>query len=298
MARVPEILERAGKPLLAASILLAPSCASANETPNLINQPITTTVTCDPVKYAESIGIPTPVPVGDSAAPAEMVTISRKVYTCEPLSDAEKEAFRKFNITHPLLETVTDERAQNPIPPTTKPLENKVESPPRLIIPPEFYSKAELVEWKTLRGTIRKMIGFKEANIPFLAPDNLQVTKNKINEPATFHGFEINMFDPNNPKRRYIIVGDLKFDNMHTLNVLEGTVVAHSQSTGIENLGYKVLFYILDVDQNTHIASADERMLSEMFPAQLHGAPHTSSDYRGPQNPATNYEDTFYSQKK
>ena len=107
MARIPEILERAGKPFLTAAILFVPGCAPKAEPLPIVREVIATAtaIPCDPEKYAESIGIPTPVPVGDSAAPEEMVLISRKVWACEPLSDAERDAFIKFGIAHPLLAT-------------------------------------------------------------------------------------------------------------------------------------------------------------------------------------------------
>ncbi|OGE28547.1 hypothetical protein A2772_02120 [Candidatus Daviesbacteria bacterium RIFCSPHIGHO2_01_FULL_38_8b] len=107
MARIPEILERAGKPFLTAAILFVPGCAPKAEPLPIVREVIATAtaIPCDPEKYAASIGIPTPVPVGDSAAPEEMVLISRKVWACEPLSDAERDAFIKFGIAHPLLAT-------------------------------------------------------------------------------------------------------------------------------------------------------------------------------------------------
>ncbi len=98
-----------GLPAALLSLALLSACAPANETPKPIAQGRTvlataTTVPCDPEKYAASLGI-TPVPVGGGAAPEEMVLISRKLGVCESLSDAEKDAFIKFGIAHPLLAT-------------------------------------------------------------------------------------------------------------------------------------------------------------------------------------------------
>lgn len=117
MARIPEILTGA--------ILSAVACAPVNEAPKPINQPVaaaTVTVTCDPETYAASLGLPTPVPVGGGEASAEIVTISRIMSVCGPLSDAEREAFIKFNIAHPLL--ATPDPAKDParqIAPTSAP---------------------------------------------------------------------------------------------------------------------------------------------------------------------------------
>lgn len=125
MARTPEALRQAVKPLLAAAAILLPGCASA-DTPRPTNGPVVqeviataTAVPCDSEEFARKNGLPTPVSVGDSAASPEIVRITSKLYRCEALSEIEQAAIRKLNEEHPLLATPDPAKQVIPLPTNT-----------------------------------------------------------------------------------------------------------------------------------------------------------------------------------
>lgn len=152
MARTPEALRQAVKPLLAAAAILLPGCASA-DTPRPTNGPVVqeviataTAVPCDSEEFARKNGLPTPVSVGDSAASPEIVRITSKLYRCEALSEIEQAAIRKLNEEHPLLATPDPVRQ---VVPTSTPT-----PAPELVLPPK--PESFLPEYAVYSGKMRK----------------------------------------------------------------------------------------------------------------------------------------------
>lgn len=119
--------------LIIGGLTLILACSPAKEATTTIvsnpNNPAAPTVPCEPDRYAESIGVPTPVPVGGGAAPAEIIVIGDKVRLCEPLSEDEKNALIKFNAEHPQLGTAPTlpERISQPSPVEQAIKEGKIE---------------------------------------------------------------------------------------------------------------------------------------------------------------------------
>ncbi len=90
--------------LIVVSSVLA-ACGSPGEARNVVTNPIDpakAAAACEPAKFAESIGVPTPVGIGGSSKdrplPDNIVASRFKIEKCQPLTSQEIEEVRKFNI--------------------------------------------------------------------------------------------------------------------------------------------------------------------------------------------------------
>lgn len=158
---------------------------------------------------------------------------------------------------------------ETPIPPTIAPEVKK--EVPCVILPDQYCSQAELIDW-TYQGQTYKIVGFHlPQGVPLFSPmDGSSGKANMDQKPNTgpFHGLLAGIGKPTDPSLlSFNIMGDLKFDNMLSLDVKKGDLIAYTQDTGIRNLGnYNIIVMASQKDPNSNGFTTAEDMLRTMFP--------------------------------
>lgn len=132
-----------------------------------------------------------------------------------------------------------------------------------LIVEEKYCSQA-----KAINGQPMKMIGLRlPVGVPLFLPSDSQVPKTKLNESVVFFkGYRADLFDPGNPKAlRYSFSGDIKFNDMLTLNMKKGEIFGYTQDTGIDMVGYNLIFYAYEIGPDKHQV-INEEVMKKMFP--------------------------------
>ena len=184
------------------------------------------------------------------------------------------ETYTPPTVTATLFPEITPSPTTSPTtaPATTTPTApSKLEVPaevPCNILPQQFCSQAEVIDWANSKGQKFKIIGFKNipTGTPLFPPVNAgEITKAKLPERGNFKGFQATISDPNEPNVWYIVSGDITFPDMNNATKKEGEAFGSVGNTGITNAGgYKLLVYVLRrVGQET---TSDESIIRRLFP--------------------------------
>lgn len=178
--------------------------------------------------------------------------------------------------------------------PTKAPIVEAEKDKPCTIVPQEYCSQAEVIDWTNSLGQKMKLIGFNlPAGVPLSMPIDGQVAKVKLPEEAADKGFQVQIFDPNNPNPQwYIFKGDMQFDNMFSVNMKKGGIFGHTQNTGIENSGYRILFYIVRGSGKDATVAEDE--MKKMLPDAFTKPPAKTLVAEGSNKGVTITTKTFY----
>lgn len=159
-----------------------------------------------------------------------------------------------------------------------------------VIVPEKYCSDGEIIYTKTRTGLPDMYIGFNlPANVPIVTNIPGQTLKGKINQPNAFEGSILRIMDPNlsnTTSPTLEIKGDIKFEDMISRNVKEGTVVVYTQDTGVKNFGkYNVLIALRQLDTQLGYPVSMEKILRKLFP-KVFTKPTQYFDYSGPEQPA------------
>ncbi len=136
-----------------------------------------------------------------------------------------------------------------------------------LILEQKYCSQAKLIEVKKEKQTY-KNIGFHlPAGAPLFSPIDGNLGKAKVNEPSPLHGFLAIVNNSNDPRLlSFSIYGDIKFDNMLSLNVKKGNVIGHTQNTGVKGFGdYNIVLQVTRLNPGKNGFITDEELLRKMF---------------------------------
>lgn len=223
------------------------SCSGEPATPTF--QPATPS---SPTVGKESITPPADLPkVGSAGLGSETPTTP-----AEPIKEASP--------------TAKPEPTPTTAEPSPSPTKEVPKDVPCLILPQEYCSRAEVIERKTRLGLTVTQIGFRlPAGVPLMMPIDGQVAPAELSPDVVFYkGNRAYIYDPNNPKRKYIFSGDIKFidtiyhpsGNLMTLNMKKGEIFGYTQDSGIEMAGYNLVFYITDPGHN----NVEEENIEEM----------------------------------
>ncbi len=148
-----------------------------------------------------------------------------------------------------------------------KPQSTKLIGPGKCLILEEKYcSQAKVINWTNPAGQKMKLIGLDlPEGTPLFMPIDGQVAKVKMPDDNVWKGVAAIILDLQDQTLEYHIVGDLKFENMFSLNKKKGEIIGWVQKTGIKNAGgYNVIFYILRGTGRETVVAEDE--LEKMFP--------------------------------
>lgn len=162
------------------------------------------------------------------------------------------------------------------------------------ILDPELCKTAELIETKTAQGAPVKMAAFRlKENDSIRSIGTFQVAKAEIAQPATFKGYSATLTNPNDRSLTYTIIGDLKFDNMLTIDARDGQIIGRIGNRGVINFGeYNLVVYISRLDPNTRTFSSADDVLENLFPDAFKKPPKLVSN-QSPSGQAITYTDTF-----
>jgi len=148
--------------------------------------------------------------------------------------------------------TATREPSPTTVPTTpTKPA--VVEAPaevPCSILPQEYCSLAEVIDWTNPKGEVGPVIGLRlppGVKISLLAPkDGLEIKKIKYSDGNVLKGFQAVASDPDNPTDlQFIFKGDLHFPNLINLSPKKGEIFGYAQNTGVENTGGYTMYFTI-----------------------------------------------------
>lgn len=138
-----------------------------------------------------------------------------------------------------------------------------------LILEEKYCTQAKLIKRQTAPGSTVKMIGFRlPPEVPIFLPSDGQVAKTKLDNNVVFYkGYQAIMFNPNSPNTlRYKFSGDLHFDDMLSSNLMNGDIIGYTQDTGIDMLGYNLIFYPYNIGSDRQ-EIINEEEIKRMLPA-------------------------------
>ena len=155
---------------------------------------------------------------------------------------------------------------------------------PCVILPDEYCSTAERIEWKDKQGNTYEFIGFRlPPDVPIFSPIDGQVGKAKAGEP--FSGFlaDVANYEQITPTSSgFSFIGDLRFDNMLSLNIKKGDIIGYTQDSSVRNFeNYNVIFLISRRDPATGKFYTPGDALKEYFPDILSKPIGKSINYEG-----------------
>ena len=167
---------------------------------------------------------------------------------------------------NPIREATAEAAAGSP--PTPEPTATEVvkkEAAPCIITSPELCAQAERIHFIRSNGITETYLVFNPSQkAPFFTPEGIQLLDKVEESGDPFSGFTAILRKPF-PGGAYIIIG-LEFDNMLQVTDPEkGSLIGYSNSTGIKNLGAKVLVTVTKRTPEGPVT--DEDALKTLSPA-------------------------------
>ena len=137
-----------------------------------------------------------------------------------------------------------------------------------LILEQKYCTAGKLLNWN-YQGQTYKLVGFRlPPDVPIFSPIDGQVGKAKAGEP--FSGFlaDVANYEQITPTSSgFSFIGDLRFDNMLSLNIKKGDIIGYTQDSSVRNFeNYNVIFLISRRDPATGKFYTPGDALRKLFP--------------------------------
>ncbi len=140
-----------------------------------------------------------------------------------------------------------------------------------VILPTEYCSQAEVVDWTSPQGQKFKVVG---VNLPADVPIYSPIDGDLVRGPSSaFNGTTGSLRDLTaSTYTSFSWAGDFRFKvftaDVNQVSVKKGDIIGFTESNGIANLGYSLIFTVTRLNQETNAPYTPVDVLSEYFPAK------------------------------